>query len=197
VTVRARWIPALWLLFGAACSGGNNAGDKEGAETLPEPVVPPACGRPAPLEPTPASDETAPGAHVGPLWFVFGGTADTAQSKIYPDKQRRISPTKVPVVVRERLRAPVTLRGWHCADDTPLRFWYHREGDVPLPRNPASPGELERAGDLIATLRGEPTLSGIPGYSGFFLFSAPGKWVVSVSVQGQRVGSFVVNVTVG
>jgi hypothetical protein len=197
VTVDARWILAACILFAAACSGGSNAGDKEGAESLRLPVVPPTCGPPTPLEPTPAPDETAPGAHVGPLWFVFGGTADTAQSKLYPDEQGLITPTKVPIVVREKLPTPVTLHGWRCRDGTPLRFWYRPEGDVPLARNPASPQELERAGDLVAAVRGEPTIPGIPGYHGLFLFSATGKWVVAVAVQGQRVGSFVVNVTAG
>jgi hypothetical protein len=197
VAVGARWIPAICLLFGSACSSGNSAGDRQAGNSLRQPTVPPACGRPTPLEPTPVPDETAPGAHVGPLWFVFGGTADTAQSKIYPDNQGLLSPTKVPIVIRERLPRPVTLRGWRCADGTPLRFWYRRQGDVPLPRNPASPGELERAGDLVATLSGEPTIPGIPGYHGYLLFSATGKWVVSVALRGQRVGSFVVNVTAG
>jgi hypothetical protein len=58
------------------------------------PVFPPTCGRATPLEPTPSRDETAPGAQVGPLWFVFGGTADTAQSKLYPDEQGLITPTR-------------------------------------------------------------------------------------------------------
>lgn len=100
-------------------------------------------------------------------------------------------------MVRERLRTPVTLRGWHCRDGTPLRFWYRPEGEIPFARNPASPEELGRAGDLAAAVRGEPTIPGIPGYHGFFLFNATGKWVVSVAAQGQRVGSLVVNVTVG
>ena len=194
--MRVRWTLALCLLFGAACSGAAEKAS-EGAESLRHPAIPPACGRPTPLEPTPAPDETAPGAHVGPLWFVFGGTADTAQSKLYPDDKGLITPTKAPIVVRERLRTPVTLRGWRCRDGTPLRFWYRREGEVPLGRNPASPKELERAGDLVAAVRGEPTMPGIPGYHGLVLFSATGKWVVSVGVQGQRVGSFVVNVTAG
>jgi hypothetical protein len=38
-------------------------------------------------------------------------------------------------------------------------------------------------------------MPGIPGYRGHFLFSALGKWVVSVDVQGRRVGSLVVKVT--
>jgi hypothetical protein len=150
------------------------------------------------LEPTPNPDETAPGAHVGPLWFVFGGRAETAQSALYPNKQGRISPTKVPIVIREKVSKPVTLRGWRCRDSRPLRFWYPVQGGgVPLARNPASPQELERAGDLIATLPREPTIPSIPGYHGYFLFSATGKWVVSVAVPGQQIGSFVVNVTEG
>jgi hypothetical protein len=189
-------IPVVCLLFGAACSGGSDK-TTAGAESVRQPPAPPACGRPTPVEPTPNPDETAPGAHVGLLWFVFGGTADTAQSKLYPDEQGLISPTKVPIVIRERLRAPVTLRGWRCRNGTPLRFWYRPDGSVPLARNPASPEELRRAGDLAATLRGEPTIPGIPGYHGYFLFSAAGKWVVSVAVQGQQRGSFVVNVTTG
>lgn len=89
----------------------------------------------------------------------------------------------------------MTLRGSRCRDGLPLRFWYRSEGDVPLARNPAPPDELERAGNQVARLPGEPTIPGIPGYHGYFLFTATGKWVVSVDVRGQRVGSFVVNVS--
>jgi hypothetical protein len=101
----------------------------------------------------------------------------------------------VPIVVRERLPLPVALRGWRCRDDRPLHFWYRQEGEVPLPRNPASPEELERAGDVVATLSGVPTMPSIPGYHGHFLFSAVGKWVGAVAVGGRRVGSLVVKVT--
>jgi hypothetical protein len=184
------------VLLAAGCSGGTDGHTAGGGESVStQSSVPPTCGAVTPLELTPASGETAPGAHVGPLWFVFGGTADRAETKLYPNKRGLISPSKVPIVVRERLPVPVTLRGWRCRDKTPLHFWYHLEGEVPLPRNPASPVELERAGDVVATLSGEPTIPGIPAYHGDFLFSAVGKWVVSVAVQGRRVGSLVVKVT--
>jgi hypothetical protein len=193
-TVAARWL-ALIVLLAAACSGGSEV-KTAGSESVPSrSSLPPACDAPTPLTPTPASGETAPGAHVGPLWFVFGGKADRAEAKLYPDKRGLISPSKVPIVVRERLPVPVTLRGWRCRDNTPLHFWYHRQGEVPLPRNPASPEELERAGNVIATLSGEPTIPGVPAYHGDFLFSAVGKWVVSVAVRDSRVGSLVVKVT--
>ena len=38
---------------------------------------------------------------------------------------------------------------------------------------------------------------GYPRYHGYVLFSTTGKWVVSIAVKSQRVGSFVVNVTSG
>jgi hypothetical protein len=86
----------------------------------------------------------------------------------------------------------VALSGQH-----PASLLVPARGEVPIDRNPASPQELERVGDIVAAVRGEPTIPRIPGYHGFFLFTTTDKWVVAVAVQGQRVSSFVVNVTAG
>lgn len=88
-----------------------------------------------------------------------------------------------------------------CADGavgTPSRFasGIGLNGS-PLSCNPAAPQELERAGDLVARLPTSQQSRVSPATHGYVLFSTTGKWVVSIAVKSQRVGSFVVNVTSG
>jgi hypothetical protein len=90
-----------------------------------------------------------------------------------------------------------------------LRFWYRKTGD---PFWEIQHGKrLETLGDLIATL--EPAgvseasevvdasgevhkrLGGPIGYSGYLLFTGPGKWKVSVLQLEQLLGSVVFLVT--
>jgi hypothetical protein len=100
------------------------------------------------------------------------------------------------IVIERRLKKPVHLRGWRCEIGTPLRFWYHGDpANVPLSHNPATPDELSRAGDLVATLAGEPTIAYPIGYHGSILFTGPGKWEVAVYQTDRLLGTVVIRVT--
>jgi hypothetical protein len=179
VAAGARRIPAICLLFVTACSGGSNAGDKEEAESLAP------AGFPADLWTRDASRANAESRRDGavragrPALVRLWRNGRHCAVQALPGRTRPDHADKVPIVVREELRTPVTLRGWRCRDSTPLRFWYRPEGEVPIDRNPASPQELERVGDIVAAVRGEPTIPGIPGYHGFFFSPPPanGWWL--------------------
>jgi len=180
------------LALAAACSNGQGT-----TAATPTPFSPDVrCGRATALEETPAGSETAPGARAGPIWFVFGGTSKRARYTLQPDYPRKIFPSKVLVVIGNgSLERAVRIRGWRCGTGSPLRFWYRRQTtEVPLSENPASPAEMKHVGDLVAILGGEPTILSPPGYHGFILFPAPGRWKVAVYDQGRLAGAVVIRV---
>jgi hypothetical protein len=90
--------------------------------------------------------------------------------------------------VEKSLEANVTLKGWRCSDGHPLRFWYEK-GKQPDPV--WNPKALETAGDRVATLVAHGANSGINAYGGYFLFTTPEKWKVSVFQGDQLLASVV------
>lgn len=141
------------------------------------------CGKPSRLRQV--SREVGPAARAGPLSLVTGAAGPRAVVELAPDYPALVNPTKVLIHVRRPLRAAITLRGRRCSDGRRLRFWYRGAGDLPVA---GPPSELERMGDLVATLAaGEPPVT-VPalGYPGYMLFSGPGSWKVSVR-RGRRL----------
>jgi hypothetical protein len=177
----------------SGCSLAGSGSETDGSETRG--VVPtvssvtetarPTCGRPSLLK-REESIESEPAARVGPLLFVLGGgpRAETAYLRGYPTKEL--------LHLTEGVESPLSLQGWRCPDEKPLRFWY-REGppfaEVPVPRN-----ALETTGDLIARL--EPHDRSID-YTGYMLFTSTGIWDIAVLSEGRVTGHVVIKVIAG
>ena len=65
---------------------------------------------------------------------------------IHPYPYQPGYPVKVIIHRVATLDAPLSLRGWRCVDQRPLRFWY-RDTDLPI-GIPASDHDLRRIGDF-------------------------------------------------
>jgi hypothetical protein len=140
-----------------------------------------ACGGPTSLVPDPLG-EPGNGVHLGPLFFRDWG----------PDETRAVDtrfspgyPTKVLILGRGSLAAPVTLEGWRCATGQRLRFWY--AGGFPDP--PLSAAEFASLGDPAPVLASNGT------YTGYMLFTASGTWKIAVSQNGKVLGTAIFQVT--
>jgi hypothetical protein len=137
---------------------------------------PVTCSDPAVLVTYPR-DKSWHGLRIGPLFFsAFGPGTDQA---VIPDFDPRY-PTKVVIQPIDPLDVPVKLEGRRCFNGERLRFEYGASWDMPV-------ATLTPAG--VAD-------SGMPvGYTGYMLFTAPGKWMISVSSNvGTPLGSAVVMV---
>jgi hypothetical protein len=88
------------------------------------------------------------------------------------------------LILQAASRVPVTIRGFSCVDDAPMRFLFDR----PLPRTVSD-----------STGATTLTLSGAAGDSfiGYILWSKPGDWKLTVSRAGRRLGSVVFCVAQG
>ncbi len=148
----------------ASCSGASGAVIKPAATPL-------VCGDAAVLGTYP-SDNTWHGAIVGPLFFsAFGPGKERA---VIDDFDAR-SPTKVVIQPLDPLKARVKLQGWRCSTGDQLRFEYGASWNTPV-------AVLPPAG---AGPNGTPV-----GYTGYMLFTAPGKWKLSVTgANGQPLGT--------
>ena len=96
-------------------------------------------------------------------------------------------PTKMVVMAQARLHKPVVLRGWSCADGTPLRFWY-RDG-LPFAQLPVAADELRRTGSLRARFGPWPA-RGMHG--GYLMLWRQGRWKIEAYRDGRRVGTAIV-----
>jgi hypothetical protein len=86
-------------------------------------------------------------------------------------------PTKVVIQPIEPLGTSVKVEGQRCSNGERLRFEYGASWDTPT-------AVLPPAGSAD---NGTPI-----GYTGYMLFTAPGKWVISVSAkEGSLIGSAV------
>jgi hypothetical protein len=184
---KPRPLGAYILLLSRLVSGCSNlaASTAKGKSSSPAVSVAPApiaCGDATPLVKSETIGQpaayTTPWAVAGPLRFAVYGLASFREG----------SPTKVPINVEKPLEGNVTLRGWRCSDGHPLRFWY-KSGNQAYPV--WNPKALETAGDFVATLEAFGATSGVNAYSGYILFTAPGKWMVSVAQGDQVLGSVV------
>lgn len=137
---------------------------------------PVSCGDPAVLVTYPR-DKSWHGLRIGPLFFsAFAPGTDQA---VIPDFDPRY-PTKVVIQPIDPLDASVKVEGRRCSNGERLRFEYGASWDVPV---------------AVLTPAGLAD-SGMPvGYTGSMLFTAPGKWLISVSSDGGTpLGSAVVTV---
>jgi hypothetical protein len=122
--------------------------------------------------PTPI-DRSAPLGHATPLGNVLW-------LGVYPFQPGY--PTKTIVMAQRSLKRPIVLRGWSCADGSPLRFWY-REG-LPFGGHvPVTDAELRRTGNLRAAFGPWPKRAMTGGY---LMFWRTGLWKI-VAYERQRV----------
>lgn len=152
------------------------------------------CGEPTRI--ARVSSELARGARAGPVWLIMGERGETtATIHLTAKYPSALFPTKVLVYARTQLEADVRLRGWRCSDRRPLRFWY-RAGRPGTPRKGFPEARMRKIGDLVATLEaGHPaTAYPVIGYTGFFLFSAPGTWTILVEQQYEVVAEVTMRV---
>lgn len=126
------------------------------------------CGAPAVLVGYPR-DKSWHGLRVGPLFFSgFGPGTDQAIISNYDPRY----PTKMVIQPIEPLTAPVKVEGRRCSNGERLRFEYGASWDTPV-------AVLTPAG---AADNGTPV-----GYTGYMLFTAPGKWMISVTRNGGQL----------
>lgn len=149
--------------------------ESKAANGSPKAVASPVkCGDPAVLATYPR-DKSWHGLRIGPLFFsAFGPTTDQA---VISDFDPRY-PTKVVIQPIDPLDAPVKVEGKRCSNGERLRFEYGASWDMPV---------------ALLTPAGVAD-NGMPvGYTGYMLFTAPGKWMISVSSNaGNLIGSAVV-----
>ncbi len=153
----------------SACQGQANNKPSQAAG-----VGPINCGEPASLVNYPR-DKSWLGLRLGPLFFsAFGPGQDRA---VIAGFDRRL-PTKVVIQPIDPLNAPTKVEGKRCSNGERLRFEYGASWDTPVAVLPP----------VGASADGTPV-----GYTGYMLFTAPGKWVISVSSNdGQLIGSAIV-----
>jgi hypothetical protein len=129
------------------------------------------------------------GAALGPLVLRFNdGSVGVAEKSFSPG-----FPTRVVIRGREVMPSDLTLRGYRCATDQRLRFWYRSEPLEFLNGFPATDKELQLKGDLSLRFPATKKIGGT--YSGYMLFWAPGKWRLVLSAGRTTVGTVVVRVT--
>jgi len=115
------------------------------------------------------------GLRIGPLFFsAFGPGSDQAVISGFDPRY----PTKVVIQPIDPLATSVKVEGRRCSNGERLRFEYGASWDTPI-------AVLAPAG---AADNGTPI-----GYTGYMLFTAAGKWVVSVADKDDNpLGSAVV-----
>jgi hypothetical protein len=120
-------------------------------------------------------DKSWHGLRIGPLFFsAFRPGTDQA---VISDFDPRY-PTKVVIQPIDPLDAPIKVEGRRCSNGARLRFEYGASWDTPV-------AVLSPAG---ASDDGTPI-----GYTGYMLFTASGKWRISVTgSESNSLGSAVV-----
>jgi hypothetical protein len=111
-------------------------------------------------------DKSWHGLRIGPLFFsAFRPGTDLA---VISDFDPRY-PTKVVIQPIDPLDAPAKVEGRRCSNGERLRFEYGASWDTPV---------------AVLTPAGVAD-SGMPiGYTGYMLFTAAGKWMISVTSNG-------------
>lgn len=100
-------------------------------------------------------------------------------------------PTKMIISADRKQQEPVVLRGFNCADRTPLRFWYDKgllPGD---PQLPLTQKRMETIGDLAEHL---PPIPANTDHTGYVLFSSVGDWLITLSIRGTPTDSLLITV---
>jgi hypothetical protein len=170
-------IAALAVLAGLAVVGCSGSATGQRAIVRVVGSLAAGCAHPtattATYLPTPAGSPGIP--RVGPVTFS-------------PSVYQPPEPDKVLVVRVSALPAgSLSLTGYNCDDGRVLRFWYLTSGAVPglLDKNP---GE----GYQVAVLPYAPRV-----YTGYMLFTEPGRWSIVVSDRGKVLGNLVMTVASG
>lgn len=137
-------------------------------------------------------DGAVPGVLAGPLFF--GAFVTRTDGVAIVNEFALGYPTKVAIQPMQQFTVPIELKGRNCSNGAQLRFWY-REG-VPFAHVPVTPKEMGSTGDLVATF--QPPGPGSPGrlatYTGYMLFTQPGRWRISVNQNGKELASAVFQV---
>ena len=129
------------------------------------------------------------GAALGPLVLRFNDGSEGVAEKSFSSG----FPTRVVIRGRAVVPSDLTLRGYRCATDQRLRFWYRNEPLEFLNGFPATDKELQLKGDLSLRFPATKKIGGT--YSGYMLFWAPGRWRLVLSAGRTTVGTVVVRVT--
>lgn len=154
-------------LLSAACSSGQQT-----LVSLP-PTGPINCGNPAALSSYP-TDPSWKGVRIGTLFFA--GFDTSAGQAVITDFNPG-HPTKMVIEPTEPLSAALRLEGFRCSDSQRLRFEYGSSWNKPVVA--LLPASLDSNGRPLA-------------YTGYMLFTSPGKWLISVSRKnGHLIGSVV------
>lgn len=139
------------------------------------------CGPPTTLRPDPLQAGAPLGLHLGPLWlrgFAMGATTATISGPVPSNFLTKV------LIEHDPGTGTVQLTGTSCATGTPLRFCYvtcrFRAGSSSSMNGPSI---LQVPIDLAAS-----------GYTGYMLFTAPGRYRLSAEYAGNALDSVVVTV---
>ena len=164
-----------------ACTGGNSGPLNSLPSTSGASVRQTQCGAVSTLAQEPGAQGS--GLRVGPLWlrgFIHeSGPAVILLQPWYP--------TKVLIAHGRTPHSSVELRGIGCATGQELHFCYEECGGE-LGGTSTDPATLAAEGTPVQTFQ-----LGAPGdYTGYMLFTAPGKYQLSAARAGKPVGEVIV-----
>jgi hypothetical protein len=102
-------------------------------------------------------------------------------------------PYKVGITRYDMSQRTIELRGWRCADDRPLHFYYRDLRYFPLPQPPFTRRQLRHLGDRVGRLRWYEAPEGQPAliYAGYMLFWDHGDWKLEARSRGKVLGQLV------
>jgi hypothetical protein len=151
-----------------------------------------ACGDPSPLVDHPRGIVVA-GARVGPLLVTIGMAPGEPTARLVWSRPEQLS--KYIITRVDQFDVALTLTGRRCEDGRAMRF---AQGLVWNPDASLSTDEIERLTMSSLLIDPSPPASvqttGETAYTGYFVFSAPGKWLIEAK-QGERVvGTAVIEV---
>ncbi|MGH2500613.1 MAG: hypothetical protein ACRDF0_11070 [Candidatus Limnocylindria bacterium] len=152
-----------------------------------------ACGDPERLVPHPRGI-IVPGIRVGPLLVTTGMWNGLPDARLGWDRPEQLSKFLIDDI--DRFEAPLTVTGRRCDDARALRFaagppWpfgaelpteeIERRTTVSIAIDPPPPPHFEIVGEVLPWI-------------GYFIFTAPGRWVVEVKEADRVRGSAVLEV---
>lgn len=175
-----RLVAVIVMAVGIACCGPGPQ-----AQETAKPID---CGTVTSLTTNDAiGGQPTTGVLIDPLFFVVVENR-SGSGAVISDFESGY-PYKVLIQPVRAFSTPAELQGWNCAYGSRLRFWYRE--CCPFATVPVTPQQLASTGDLVARLG--PTSGSPPrqlaGFAGYMLFTAAGKWKISVSQGGRNLGS--------
>jgi hypothetical protein len=150
------------------------------------------CGDPSPLVEHPRGI-VVPGARVGPLLVTIGMSPGEPTARLTWARPEQLS--KFIITRIDPFDAPIILTGRRCEDGRAMRF---TQGQ-PWPADASlAPDELERrtTPSLLVDPPPAPSVQtvGETAYAGYFVFSAPGKWLIEAKQAERVLGNAIVDV---